>query len=144
MGDVKNSEDDALQDELFIPRYNWQYMRDTAQVVTPTDNFDSYSNSDTSPSQLAAFKNGVKCPYCDRIYTSVTAFEYHKRTHTGEKPFACTFCSYRSISKCNLEKHLKTHTGEKPFQCPYCSHRTAQKSNLNPHIRKHHPEALLI
>ena len=81
----------------------------------------------------------LKCPYCPRVLASRPSYDYHVRTHTGEKKYRCDFCPYRCILKCHLVNHLKIHTGEKPFVCPYCGHRCAQKSHISYHIMKHHP-----
>jgi len=59
------------------------------------------------------------------------------RTHTGEKPYACSICSYRAAEKGSLTTHMRTHTGEKPYACSICSYRAARKSNLTTHMRTH-------
>ena len=41
--------------------------------------------------------------------------EIHKRTHTGEKLFACPTCNRTFTTE---EEPMRTHTDEKPFECP--------------------------
>ncbi|CAL4213833.1 unnamed protein product [Meganyctiphanes norvegica] len=84
---------------------------------------------------------GVSCPFCSKVYTNRSAFRYHYKTHTGEKPYACPHCPQRFILRGDMMKHVKTHTGEKPFSCPHCPHTFIQKSNMKDHIFRHHPEA---
>lgn len=37
------------------------------------------------------------------------------RSHTGEKPYACTMCSNRYKMSSHLTEHMKTHTGKNLF-----------------------------
>ncbi|XP_045598536.1 longitudinals lacking protein, isoforms H/M/V isoform X21 [Procambarus clarkii] len=78
------------------------------------------------------------CPVCERHFDSRAKLEIHIRTHTGERPFACSHCPYQACQMSTLTSHMRTHTGEKPFQCPFCSHRARQRGSLNKHIRVVH------
>ena len=55
-----------------------------------------------------------------------------------QKKYKCGYCSYSSIWKCRLIVHERTHTGDKPFACSNCSFRTSVKSNLKQHMKKIH------
>ncbi|XP_068240483.1 longitudinals lacking protein, isoforms H/M/V-like isoform X20 [Palaemon carinicauda] len=78
------------------------------------------------------------CPVCSKSFDTRTKLETHLRTHTGERPYACTYCPYQACQMSTLQAHLRTHTGEKPFQCPHCPHRARQKGSLNKHIKLLH------
>ena len=80
-----------------------------------------------------------KCPNCNRSYSSVTRYEVHLRTHTGEKPFECAICKKKFNEKGNLKAHVRIHTGERPFVCKYpgCKMAFKTKGQLNDHQNRH-------
>ncbi|KAF8384726.1 hypothetical protein PRIPAC_73868 [Pristionchus pacificus] len=50
----------------------------------------------------------------------------------------CVQCDYHASTYFNMRVHMRTHTGEKPFACTECPEKFAQKSNLKKHVSRHH------
>lgn len=58
---------------------------------------------------------------------------------SGEKPFPCTWenCDRRFARSDELARHRRTHTGEKRFACPLCGRRFMRSDHLTKHARRH-------
>ncbi len=62
----------------------------------------------------------------------------HRRTHTGDKPYACTECDLKFTSSGNLKTHMKLHEGTREFQCHLCDKAYPRCDTLKRHILSFH------
>ncbi|KAJ8917847.1 hypothetical protein NQ315_010760, partial [Exocentrus adspersus] len=66
------------------------------------------------PAPATATTSGVttefskKCTECNKAFPSHASMIIHKRSHTGERPYACEFCNKNFNVKSNLLRHLRT------------------------------------
>ena len=77
------------------------------------------------------------CSKCDKSITGSATLK-HEGTHTGEKPFACSKC-IKAFNQCSgsagLKAHERTHTGDKPFTCSKCDESFIESGSLKRHER---------
>jgi len=78
------------------------------------------------------------CNLCQRSFSGKQHFEYHMRTHSGEKPFKCGTCGKAFRAKHSLKNHMRIHTGERPYQCKVCGKWFRQLGVMKNHIKNMH------
>lgn len=82
----------------------------------------------------------VLCDICGKRLSSREKLKFHRRIHTGYKPFACQVCSKAFTKKDQLIEHVRVHTGEKPHVCKFCGRGFTQRTPLKIHQRTHSGE----
>jgi KRAB domain-containing zinc finger protein len=79
-----------------------------------------------------------RCEQCDRAYSNSADLNKHRRTHTGERPYACTECAKKFVQKFHLQVHYRRkHTEERPFACDKCDKRFSTKHEAQRHRSAH-------
>uniref|UniRef100_A0A6U3CYA9 C2H2-type domain-containing protein n=1 Tax=Lotharella globosa TaxID=91324 RepID=A0A6U3CYA9_9EUKA len=75
------------------------------------------------------------CGYCDKVFHKKGNWQAHLRTHTKEKPFACTACGRQFTQKSNMKRHmLKIHKIPKDFPT---TPSTLHQSNSMPTLQEY-------
>ncbi|XP_063911177.1 zinc finger protein ZFP2-like [Zophobas morio] len=90
-----------------------------------------------SKHNVAGVESSLLCDICGKCLSSKEKLKFHRRIHTGYKPFACEICTKSFSRKELLKEHERVHTGEKPYICDFCGKGFSQRSPLRIHKRTH-------
>lgn len=87
-------------------------------------------------------RHPYECAICGVQMSELGNLKIHMRSHTGEKPFACSFesCDRRFASSGQRTIHMRRHLGEKPFQCDECTDAFITKNLLTSHKQRRHSD----
>ncbi|XP_018335331.1 zinc finger protein 135 isoform X20 [Agrilus planipennis] len=122
---------------------HWEVLK-----IAPSNKFDCvpckkhYTTASGLRRHRLRYHNTVKrerflCDECGKELSSKEGLKFHRRTHTGYKPYSCATCSRAFVRKQLLTEHERTHSGERPFICKFCHRGFTQRTPLKIHERLH-------
>ena len=79
---------------------------------------------------------------CTKQFFKSIVFERHKKTHIGQRDFACHLCDKKYFSPDHLNKHILQFHKKLKVSCelPGCSSKFARKDTLRNHVLKTHKD----
>ena len=83
-------------------------------------------------------KGTFRCTQCDKPFSTPHGLEVHvRRSHSGDRPYACDICSKTFGHAVSLSQHRAVHTQEKSFTCKQCGKSFKRSSTLSTHLLIH-------
>lgn len=74
-------------------------------------------------------------PDCGRSFTRPYNLTSHLKSHSDERPFACSQCGRKFARQHDRNRHEKLHWGIRPYACHHCHKSFARMDALNRHLR---------
>ena len=82
--------------------------------------------------------NSYECITCKKLFSTPHGLEVHvRRTHSGQRPYACDICHKTFGHAVSLSQHRAVHSQEKSFQCKQCGKSFKRSSTLSTHLLIH-------
>lgn len=78
------------------------------------------------------------CSDCRKTFGTAHGLEVHtRRSHSGQRPFACLRCNKSFGHEVSLDLHRAVHNNERSFECKQCGKSFKRSSTLSTHLLIH-------
>ena len=86
-------------------------------------------------------KREVACEVCGKMFVNVRQLKLHSIYHKDPE-FICNFvgCTKKYYSSLHLEAHKKTHVGQRDFACQLCDKKYFKGNHLSRHVLNFHKQ----
>ena len=99
---------------------------------------ESQKKSDKNVLLKTKEKGTFRCTQCNKPFSTPHGLEVHvRRSHSGDRPYACDICSKTFGHAVSLSQHRAVHTQEKSFTCKQCGKSFKRSSTLSTHLLIH-------
>lgn len=79
-----------------------------------------------------------KCDLCDATFKLYGNLIIHRRSHTGERPYACNICGRAFSTSSNMKTHMNVvHSQDRPYKCQQCYKSFNSEARLRSHAETH-------
>ena len=114
-------------------RYLWQNINAYDVIDGTSSEFDA-NKDDTDDGVGGTYE----CVKCRKNFSTSHGLEVHvRRTHSGERPYACDVCTKTFGHAVSLSQHRAVHTHERTFECKQCGKTFKRSSTLSTHLLIH-------